>query len=68
MDRWVMINKNNKCNNCCYRHHLWYNECKVHVQTLAYTVSIFQLLGRIVRVACGWLEATTVRCEAATLS
>ena len=37
--------------------HDTYNECKMHVQTLVYTVSIFQLLGRVVRYACGWLVA-----------
>ena len=35
-----------------------YNECKTHVWTLAYTVSVFQLLGRVVRYVSWWLAAT----------
>ena len=53
-----MIKKDTKYSHCCYRHHLCYIECKVHVQTLAYTISIFQLLGRVVRYPCEWLAAT----------
>ena len=38
---YMIINKDNKYNNCCYRHHSCYNECRTHVRTLVYTVSIF---------------------------
>ena len=67
----VMINKDSKYKDCCYRHHSLYNECKMHAQTIAYTVSISQLLARILRYGCGWLAATvctTARCEFATLT
>ena len=63
---WVIINKDNKYNNCCYHHHSWYNLCKMHAWTLAYIVSIFQLLGRILRYACGWLAATAAQREVTT--
>ena len=35
------------------------NICKMHVRTLMHTISVFQLLGRVVRYAYGWLAATT---------
>ena len=44
-----MINKDSRYNHCCYLHHLWYIECETNERTLAYTVSIFQLLGRVDR-------------------
>ena len=63
-----MINKDNKYNNCCYHHHLWYIEHKTHAWTLEYIISIFQLLGRVNRYASGWLPATTAQREVAALT
>ena len=65
---YMMIIKDIKYNHCHYRHHSCYTECKTRPQTLVYTVSVFQLLGRVVGCACGWLATITAQCEITTLT
>ena len=64
----MMINKDIKYNHCHYCRHLRYIEYKTHAQTLVYTASVFQLLSRVVRYACGWLTTIAAQCEITALT